>query len=54
MSETGQPIPQKQSRLIWQGLQVVRKLPEWMKAARASGRIDAALFLRSNQSLKPR
>jgi hypothetical protein len=54
MSETDQPITQKQNSLIWQGLQIVRKLPGWMKAARDSGRVDVALFLRVDQTLKRR
>jgi hypothetical protein len=42
MSETDQPITQKQNSLIWEGLQVFRKLPEWMTAAWDPGRLCAA------------
>jgi hypothetical protein len=44
MSETDQPITQKQNSLIWEGLQVFRKLTKWMTTARDSERLCAALF----------
>ena len=43
MSETDQSIGQEQDSLIWEGLQVFRKLPDWMMAARDPERICAAL-----------
>jgi hypothetical protein len=54
MSETDQPVTQKQNSLIWQGLQIVRKPPEWIKAARDSGRVDVALILHVDQVLSRR
>jgi hypothetical protein len=42
MSETDQPIGQKQDTLIWEGLQTFRDLPDWMMAARDPDRICAA------------
>ncbi len=44
MSETDQPITQKENSLIWEGPQVFRKLPEWMTAARDSERLCVAPF----------
>jgi hypothetical protein len=44
MSETDQPITQKQNSLIGEGLQVFRKLPEWMTTARDPERLCVALF----------
>ena len=53
MSETDQPITQKQNSLIWEGLQVFRKLPELMTAARCPERLCPALhFLPAYQILK--
>ncbi len=43
MSETDQSIGQKQDTLIWEGLQTLRDLPDWMVAARDPDRICAAL-----------
>lgn len=45
MSETDQPITQKQNSLIWEGLQVFRKLAELMTAARCPERLCAALHV---------
>jgi hypothetical protein len=42
MSETDQFIGQKQDSLIWEGLQTLRHLPDWMMAARDPDRICAA------------
>jgi uncharacterized membrane protein YhfC len=44
MSETDQPITQKQNSLIWEVLQVLRKLTKWMTTARDAERLCAALF----------
>jgi hypothetical protein len=41
MSETAQFIGQKQDSLIWEGLQTLRDLPDWMMAARDPERICA-------------
>jgi hypothetical protein len=41
MSETDQFIGEKQDSLIWQGLQTLRDLPDWMMAARDPDRICA-------------
>jgi hypothetical protein len=41
MSETDQFIGQKQDSLIWEGLQALRNLPDWMMAARDPDRICA-------------
>ncbi len=43
MSETDQFIDQKQDTLIWDGLQTLRDIPDWMMAARDPDRICAAL-----------
>lgn len=45
MSETDQPIPQKENSLIREGLQVFRKLSEWITIARDSERLYAALSI---------
>src|ERR1041384_5937168 len=42
MSETDQSVDQKQDVLIWEGLQTLRDLPDWMMAARDPERICAA------------
>jgi hypothetical protein len=43
MSETDRSIDQKQDTLIWEGLQTLGDLPDWMMAARDPDRICAAL-----------
>jgi hypothetical protein len=42
MSETDQSVDQKQDALIWEGLQALRDLPDWMMDARDPERICAA------------
>ena len=44
MSEADQPTTKKQNRLTWEGLQVFRKLTEWITTARDSERLCAAFF----------
>jgi phosphotransferase family enzyme len=43
MSETDQSIDQKQDTLIWEGLQTLGDLPDWMMAARDPDRICGVL-----------
>jgi hypothetical protein len=43
MPETDQSIGQQQDILIWEGLQVLRTLPDWMRAARDPERICSVL-----------
>ena len=54
MSETDQPITQKQNSLIWQGAQAIWKLPEWTRVAPNVGHVGAVLFPPAGQILKPR
>ena len=42
MSETDQSIAKKQDILIWDGLQALQEMPDWMTAARDPDRICTA------------